>query len=99
MLGFFPPNSKDSFFKVGATAFMIADPVLVSPVNVTASTSGCTVIASPADPGPKPWTRLTTPSGTPAWLQISIKTVAVIGVHSAGFITAVFPAAKHGATF
>src|SRR5699024_2054475 len=99
MLGFFPPISNDTFFKLSAADFMIAFPVLASPVNVIASTSGCLDIASPAESGPNPWTRLTTPSGTPASEQICAKTVAVIGVVSAGFIIAVFPAAKHGANF
>jgi len=37
---------------------MITVPVAVSPVNVIASTPGCEVRNSPAEPGPKPWTTL-----------------------------------------
>ncbi len=35
---FFPPSSNETGFTVGATDFMMAAPVLDSPVNVTAST-------------------------------------------------------------
>src|SRR5690606_29061535 len=79
--------------------FIMTVPVLVSPVNVIASTSGCSDINAPAELLPKPWTKLTTPSGTPASLQSSTRRVAVIGVNSAGFITAVLPDARHGANF
>jgi len=41
-----------------AAAFMMAAPVAVSPVKVMASTPGCRVRSSPAEPGPKPWTTL-----------------------------------------
>ena len=40
------------------TAFMIAEPVRVSPVKVMASTPGWLVTNSPAESGPKPWTTL-----------------------------------------
>ncbi len=58
MPGFFPPSSKEIGFTVGATAFMIAAPVAVSPVNVIPFTSGCVVMNSPAESGPKPCTTL-----------------------------------------
>ena len=57
---------SDTAFTRSAAAFMIAVPVADSPVNVIASTPGCRVRNSPAESGPKPCTRLKTPSGTPA---------------------------------
>ena len=77
---------------------MMALPVVVSPVNAMAPMPGCRAIASPAESLPKPCTTLITPSGTPAWAQISASTVAVMGVHSAGFRTTVFPMARAGAS-
>ena len=99
MLADFPPISNDSFFNPAAALAMIARPVLDSPVKVMASTSGCTVIASPAAPGPKPCTTLNTPGGMPASAQISARIEAVIGDCSAGLATTVHPKARAGATF
>ena len=58
MPAFLPPSSNDIGFTVGATAFMIAEPVAVSPVKVMPSTPGCMVMNSPAESGPKPWITL-----------------------------------------
>ncbi|MMZ60367.1 hypothetical protein D1872_224530 [compost metagenome] len=99
ILAALPPSSKDTRFSVSAPIFIIAFPVVVSPVNEIKSTSGSAVIYSPADPLPKPWTTLTTPSGIPASFAISPSSETVSGVASAGLITAVFPAARHGPSF
>nr|WP_233560042.1 hypothetical protein [Oleomonas cavernae] len=58
MAGFLPPNSSETGRMRPAPARMIAAPVRVSPVKVTASTSGWPVRYSPALPGPKPWITL-----------------------------------------
>ena len=42
---------------------------------------------------------LTTPAGSPAWRQMSVKMSAVSGVVSAGLSTTVFPQASAGAIF
>jgi hypothetical protein len=55
---FLPPSSSDTGRMPSAPAFMIAVPVLVSPVKVMPLTSGWLVRKAPADPGPKPCTTL-----------------------------------------
>ena len=85
MAAFLPPSSNDTGFTVGATARMIAEPVRDSPVNVIASTPGWVVRNSPAESGPKPWTTLKTPAGTPAVCITSASNVAVAGVSSEKF--------------
>ena len=91
MFGELPPSSNESFLRLGAAVAMMAFPVADSPVKVMASTSGWATSASPASAGPKPWTRLNTPSGRPASRQISASSVAVTGDCSAGFATTVQP--------
>src|SRR4051794_7499423 len=77
---------------------MIADPVELSPTKPIALMAGCSVSALPAS-SPKPWTVLSTPSGTPASLTSFARIAAVIGDHSAGLCTTVHPAARAGAIF
>ena len=68
----------------------------MEPVKAILSTSEFTR-ASPVLPSPV--IIFTTPAGTSACAQISAKSIAVIGVYSAGFKTTVFPIAKAGAIF
>ncbi|KAG1577738.1 hypothetical protein G6F46_015827 [Rhizopus delemar] len=68
---------------------MMVAPVADSPVKVMPSMSGCVVRNSPADPGPKPCVRFSTPAGSPAWSATSASRVAVLGVTSDGFMTTV----------
>ena len=96
---FLPPSSKDTGFTPGATARMMAAPVADSPVKVMPSISGCVVMNSPAEPGPKPWVRLSTPGGRPTSCATSASRVAVDGVTSDGFMMTVLPKANAGATF
>ena len=96
---FLPPSSKLTAFTPSAAARMIALPVADSPVNVIASTPGWRVRCSPAEPGPKPCTRLNTPSGTPAAAITSASSVAEAGVSSLGLTTTALPQARAGATF
>ncbi|MEY9226035.1 hypothetical protein ABH974_006458 [Bradyrhizobium ottawaense] len=77
---------------------MIAEPVALSPTKPIALIAGCSVSALPAS-SPKPWTVLSTPSGTPASLTSLDKMLAVTGDHSAGLCTTVQPAARAGAIF
>jgi hypothetical protein len=67
-------------------------------IELTLSISICLAMASPVV-GPRPGTVLKTPSGNPASLMRSHKTIAVKGVNSEGFMTIVHPAARAGATF
>src|SRR6186713_3727633 len=96
MLGFLPPSSSDIFLKSGAHDSATLRPVTVPPVNETAATFGCAVMAEPTL-APVPCTMLSTPSGSPASRAISHSSDAVIGVSSLGFATAVFPQASAGA--
>src|SRR4051812_16930437 len=77
---------------------MIAEPVELSPTKPIALMAGCSVSALPAS-SPKPWTVLSTPSGTPASLTSFARMAAVTGDHSAGLCTTVQPAARAGAIF
>ncbi|MNN82920.1 hypothetical protein D3C81_1999120 [compost metagenome] len=54
---------------------------------------------SPAEFGPKPCTRLNTPSGSPTDCITSASRVAVPGVSSDGLATTALPHASAGATF
>jgi hypothetical protein len=47
MVGFFPPNSNNSFLNLGAATLAIVEPVTVPPVNEIALISGCEDIAFP----------------------------------------------------
>ena len=50
---FFPPNSKLSFFIIGAATLAMWRPIKVEPVKEITLTSGCCTKASPAlDPRP-----------------------------------------------
>ena len=64
-----------------------------------ALTSGCLVIASPAELGPKPCTRLNTPGGTPASWKASASSVAEEGDSSEGLTTMVLPQISAGPAF
>ncbi len=96
---FLPPSSNETSFTPSATAFMMVLPVRDSPVKVIASISGWRDRNSPAEPPPKPCTRLKTPGGTPASCMTSASSVAVPGVSSEGLITTALPQASAGATF
>src|ERR1700688_3041588 len=76
---------------------MIDRPVSVEPVKATLSTSGCATSAAPT--ARPPVTTLTTPGGTPASTAIRASNKALSEVSSAGFNTAVQPAARHTASF
>src|SRR5699024_3680286 len=98
IMGDFPPSSIEHSFNVSALFFIIVDPVTVSPVNDSNSTSGCFTSASPAV-SPNPCTTLKTPLGRLAlWMTLANK-LAYSGDNSAGFKTTVLPVAKAGATF
>jgi hypothetical protein len=99
MAGFFPPSSIDTGLMPLDEARRIAAPVRVSPVKVMASRPACVVSSSPAEPGPKPWTTLYTPWGTPASFITSPRRVAVPGVSSDGLTMTALPQASAGPTF
>src|SRR2546423_15692014 len=96
--GFFPPSSSDTRLSIGPAAPAIHLPTAVEPVNEIVGTSGCVTSAAPAR-APVPCTMISTPAGSPAWLQISPSIHAVTGVTSLGLPTHVFPVARAGATF
>ena len=47
MLGFFPPNSNESFLNIGAATRAISAPVFVPPVKEIMGIFGCAVMAEP----------------------------------------------------
>ena len=96
---FLPPSSKDTGRTPSAAWRMIVAPVRDSPVKVMPLTRGWVTIASPVEPGPKPWTRLNTPAGTRASSITSASRVAVAGVSSDGLATTALPQASAGASF
>src|SRR6185312_2270230 len=96
--GFLPPSSRDSFLNLGAAREAISAPVLVPPVKDTAFTPACSTTPTPTL-GPRPCTTFSTPAGSPASAQSSLKRYAVMGVTSEGLATTQFPAARAGAIF
>ena len=95
--GSFPPNSRETFFKLSAASLAILFPVTTDPVNVMTGTSGCLTSASPAF-FPYPVITFITPAGIspPATsIQCRIESDEI----SDGFMTIVFPAANTGASF
>ena len=81
----------------GAAPARILRPVSSEPVKLMPRTSRWRTKASPAS-SPKPVMTLTTPLGMPAWGSSSANLRALSGDCSAGFSTAVQPAASAGAS-
>ena len=98
IMGFLPPSSSDTFFRLPAAARTIALPTAVEPVNDTMSTSSCSAMRRPTG-SPYPVITLMTPLGTPAVSQISASNNVVAEVNSLGLITQVQPAAKANGSF
>ncbi len=98
MFGFLPPSSIDIRLMVSAAPRMTSLPVSTPPVNAILSTRG-SVTRPPPAVGPSPVTMLTTPGGRSSDWKISARISAESGVCSAGFSTAVQPAASAGASF
>ena len=73
-------------------------PVSSDPVNEMARTSGWATSAAPAS-SPVPWTRFTTPGGTPDSSMSSTSRCAQSGVSSAGFRMTQLPASSAGHSF
>ena len=67
-------------------------------MKATLATSGWATRAAPAS-APKPVTVLTTPGGKPARSNSVMNSSVEAEVNSDGLITAVFPAARAGASF
>src|SRR6059058_4124429 len=97
MFAALPPSSSVRRLPVPASAFWIAFPTSVEPVNAILFTSGCATSSAPVRPSPV--TMFTTPGGSSACRTTSQKSRAVSGVVSAGLSTTVFPAASAGAIF
>ncbi len=83
----FPPNSSTTLFNVLIEFCSIRCPVLVEPVKVTFSTTGCAVSALPICPSPN--TRLHTPAGK-CLLIISTSLIVLNGVNSDGLLITQF---------
>ena len=92
-----PPSSSVRGIPRPASAAWMSLPTPVDPVNATLSMSGSRTRAAPV--APSPGTIETTPGGSSASWRISASSSAVTGVVSAGFSTAVLPAASAGASF
>ena len=98
MFADFPPSSMVTGVRLLAAADIIARPVSVPPVNEIRSMSGCEHKALPVTE-PEPFTRLTTPSGTPASFSKFIIANIVKGVCSEGLTTQLLPKAIAAAAF
>ena len=96
-LGLLPPSSSVTGTRLSAAAFMIVEPVVVSPVNATFEMRSEPDSAAPAS-SPKPLMTLSTPSGNRSPM-ISIRCRIDAGVYSAGLSTMALPAASAGASF
>src|ERR1700692_4193170 len=95
--GDLPPNSWLTRLTVGRARLATPTRAGVEPVKEIMSIFGCSLMAAPTS-GPRPFTRLNTPFGTPASCRISAKISADDGVNSDGFRIMVQPAASAGAT-
>lgn len=95
--GDLPPSSWLTRFTVLAARLATSMPARVEPVNEIMSMPVCSLMATPTS-GPRPFTRLNTPLGTPASCMTSAKIRAEVGVNSDGFRSMVQPAAIAGAT-
>src|SRR3954465_4599892 len=73
-------------------------PVMSEPVNAILATLGWSTSGEPAS-APKPVTTFTTPGGMPARATILANSSVEAEGYSDGLITAVLPAARHGASF
>ena len=98
MKGALPPSSSDSRLIPGAAAAIRLLPVAVDPVRLKTRTCGCAASTGPTTL-PFPGTIWSTPAGSPASARIGARASATSGVASAGFQTAVHPAASAAATF
>ena len=96
IIGFFPPNSNDTWVKSSAAALAIIFPVETEPTTPTRLTSSCRTIASPQIASPV--RTFTTPSGKIS-SQISAKRRLDNGACSEAFTMMVFPAARAAADF
>ena len=74
MPGSLPPISSVRRARLPAELFTISRPVLVDPVNMTLSMSGCAAIASPTSRPPE--TTVSTPSGR--WRFMSSATASTL---------------------
>ncbi len=98
MIAFLPPNSRQTFFKVGAASAATRLPASVLPVKVTTLIAGCATRDSPtALPGPV--TMFSTPGGNPASSKRRTNSIARTGVSDAGLKTTVLPATRAGRIF
>ena len=96
MIAFLPPISQTTFFTnswpsgVCPAALMMSRPTALLPVNAITATRGSRTIAAPTV-SPGPGRKCSTSRGTPACQRMSQSTLAIPGVCSAGFTTAVLP--------
>ena len=97
MFAALPPSSSVSATFRPASSRWIALPTSVEPVNAILSMPSCWTRCAPV--APSPVTMLTTPGGSSACRQTSVKSSAVSGVVSAGLSTTVLPQARAGAIF
>ena len=97
MFGDLPPNSIVTGIIFSAALCNTVRPVSVEPVNDNLAILLDVANAAPASL-PKPVTMFNTPAGKISPIS-SINIITLVGVCSAGFTTAVQPAAKAGAIF
>ena len=98
MNGALPPSSRCTRFTVSLAVAMIFLPVAVSPVTETMATSGWATSAAPTSP-PGPVSTFSTPGGRPTASAARPTSSVESGVHVAGLMTTVLPAARAGPIF
>src|SRR5210317_229948 len=98
MLGAFPPNSRETFFKSSEEFLIICFPTFVDPVKEILLIKGFSTMAAPAT-SPNPGQTFMTPFGTPASSHNFAISSVPSGVNSEGLITIEHPAASAGAIF
>ena len=85
-----PPSSSATGLRLRPAVAAMARPVAVPPVKPIMSMPGWLMRASPVT-APRPFTRLTTPGGSPASCITSIMRRTDTGVYSEGLSTQVLP--------
>ena len=98
IFGDLPPSSRETGIIFFAADSYIFWPETSEPVNAILDTCLCSTSGWPTST-PIPVIQFTTPSGNPASDTNFINSKVDAEVNSDGFITAVFPAAKAGASF
>ena len=99
--GFLPPSSRQGDCRWRPHSSPIFEPTADEPVKPTLSTSrSSSARSSPANAdGPSHWTRFSTPSGRPPWMNSCASASPSAGAYSAGFHTTALPHSSAGTMY